>query len=560
MRRNNLWCLSTLLLAAYSPAALGMNISLVGANSQSVSSTKLTARTNSQQATGVAASVQTNINASSAASKPVAVLAQALPQAPKISLTKRFSGFSQPVQVTHAGDRSNRIFVVEKTGRIRLIKKGVLETQPFLDISSIVSTDSERGLLSVAFPPNYAQKQYFYVYYTNASGDIVIARYRATANPDLADANSQEVLLTINHQQYSNHNGGQLAFGADGYLYIGTGDGGGAGDPLNNGQNPGSLLGKILRIDVESGVAPYVVPPSNPFVQTPGFLPEIWALGLRNPWRFSFDRHKGDLYIGDVGQGAYEEINFQSVSSKGGENYGWNILEASQCFNASTCDRTNLVLPVAEYDHSQGSSVTGGIVYRGQNYLEMFGTYFYADFVNGNIWGLKPSGTTWQNTLLLDSEYLISSIGEDQPGNLYITDYTNGDIYAITSQKTCTITGTPNNDSLTGTAGNDVICGLEGNDKIDGGGGIDLIYGDAGNDTIDGGAGNDVIQGSSGNDQISGDDGDDTIYGSTGNDALTGNDGNDFLGGGIGNDTLNGGLGTDRCVQFNGEGSKTACE
>lgn len=545
--KNNFWFLSTLLLAVHSPA-LGMTNPSVASGSQ-VQTIKVPV-------------LKTADNAlKEELTQPPTLVAQASPNWPTISLTKRFSGLSQPVHITNADDDSGRLFVVERSGRIRLIKNGVLLNQPFLDITSRVnSADNERGLLSVAFPPNYQNKKYFYVYYTNLSGDIVVARYRVSANPDLANSNSQEVVLTIAHRSFPNHNGGQLAFGPDGYLYIGTGDGGGAGDPLRNGQNTNSLLGKMLRIDVESVVTPYRIPASNPFRQTPGYRPEIWALGLRNPWRFSFDRHTGDLYIGDVGQNAYEEVNVQPANSNGGRNYGWNIMEATHCFNTTTCDRRGLTLPVAEYRHPQGISITGGNVYRGQEYLEMYGIYFHADFVNGEIWGLKRSGTTWQKTLLIDTPFLISSFGEDQVGNLYVTDYVNGDIYAIASQRSCTITGSPGDDTLRGTAGNDVICGLGGNDTIIGGNGADIIYGDGGSDTINGGSGNDVIQGSEGSDRISGDDGSDTIYGSGGSDTLSGGNGNDFLGGGTDNDTFNGGTGTDTCLQFAGIGSKTACE
>jgi glucose/arabinose dehydrogenase len=235
-------------------------------------------------------------------------------------------------------------------------------------------------------------------------------------------------------QPFANHNGGQLAFGRDGYLYIGMGDGGSGGDPQNNGQKPSTLLGKMLRIDVESGQVPYAIPPSNPFRQKAGYRPEIWALGLRNPWRFSFDRETGDLYIGDVGQNAYEEVDFQPSSSKGGQNYGWKIMEGTQCFESNTCDKKGLTLPVVEYEHSQGCSVTGGVVYRGQNYPGMRGIYFYGDYCSGRVWGLKRSGTTWQNTLLSKTSYSISSFGEDQAGNVYMTDYGSGDIYLIKSQ------------------------------------------------------------------------------------------------------------------------------
>lgn len=445
MKKNNLGCLSALLLTAQS-VALGM-IAPPVQGTQVVPRLAATAPTTLAKSTKAikiplleSSSSGSKPNSGNTLgnvfSKPAAVVAQATsPDWPTISLTKRVSGLSQPVHITHADDGSGRLFIVEQSGHIRIVKNGILLSQPFLNITSRVSFSGERGLLSVAFPPNYASKKYFYVYYTNVSGNIVVARYRLSTNPDVANSSNQEVILTINHQQFPNHNGGQLAFGPDGYLYIGTGDGGGVGDPLNNGQNRGSLLGKMLRIDVESGVAPYAIPASNPFRQTPGYRREIWALGLRNPWRFSFDRQQGDLYIGDVGQNTYEEIDFQSASNNGGQNYGWKIMEGAHCFNSTTCDRGGLVLPVVEYNHSQGTSITGGMVYRGQKYLEMDGVYFYADFVNGKIWGLKRSGTTWQNKLLRDTSYSISSFGEDQAGNLYLADYFTGDIYLITSRR-----------------------------------------------------------------------------------------------------------------------------
>lgn len=410
MRNNKLWCLSALLLTVPGLTAPGMTAptSQVGSFAPHT------------------ATISTTLAESVAAPTSLAW--------PTISVTKRFSGLNQPVYMTHAGDGSGRFFVVEQGGRIRIIKKGVLLSQPFLDITSRISCCGERGLLSVAFPPNYASKKYFYVYYTNPSGDIVVARYRLTTNPDVANSNNQEVVLTVEHSSYANHNGGQLAFGPDGYLYIGLGDGGGSGDPQNNGQKPASLLGKLLRIDVESGTAPYAIPASNPFKLTTGYRPEIWALGLRNPWRFSFDRSTGDLYIGDVGQNLYEEVDFQSASSKGGQNYGWKIIEGSYCYNSTTCNKSGLVLPVAEYDHSQGCSITGGNVYRGQQYLNMRGIYFYADFCNGKIWGLQRSGTTWANKLLLDTSLRIVSFGEAESGNLYVADYSDGDLYLITSK------------------------------------------------------------------------------------------------------------------------------
>jgi glucose/arabinose dehydrogenase len=299
--------------------------------------------------------------------------AQAIGDPPDIAIDRYGEGFSSPVHITHAADGSGRLFVVEQSGRIRIIKGSGTLPVPFLDISDRVSCCGEQGLLSVAFPPDYAIKGHFYVNHTNLSGDTVVARYRVSADPDVADAATEEILLTI-AQPFANHNGGQLAFGPDGYLYIGTGDGGSGGDPLNNGQNTDVLLGKLLRIDVEAGVAPYGIPPTNPYRLRAGYRPEIWALGLRNPWRFSFDRLTGDLYIGDVGQNMYEEINFQPAASAGGENYGWRIMEGFHCYNPAACNPTGLTLPVLEYEHNQGNcSVTAGGVYRGSFHPNLFG-------------------------------------------------------------------------------------------------------------------------------------------------------------------------------------------
>jgi glucose/arabinose dehydrogenase len=356
---------------------------------------------------------------------------------PTIALTPALTGLTNPVFVTSANDGSDRLFVVEQPGRIRIAQNGTLVTTPFLDIRDRVLTGGEQGLLSIAFPPGYTEKQHFYVYYTNRAGNLVISRYRLTTDPNLADPNSEQIILTINHPTYTNHNGGQLAFGPDGYLYIGTGDGGGGGDPNNNAQNPASLLGKILRIDVESpATVTYTIPTTNPFLTTADptdqYRDEIWALGLRNPWRFSFDRFAGDLYIADVGQNAYEEVNFQPASSSGGQNYGWRILEGSSPYLSNGNDTAGLVLPVTEYDRSQGASITGGYVYRGTTIPQLQGTYLYGDFVNGRIWGLRPNQTGWETQLLLDSPYGISSFGEDGQGNLYVADYFGGAVYQVT--------------------------------------------------------------------------------------------------------------------------------
>jgi glucose/arabinose dehydrogenase len=298
----------------------------------------------------------------------------------------------------------------------------------------------EEGLLSVAFPPGFGtSKNHFYVYYVNNSGHLVIARYQVSAgNADLADASTEQIVLTVNHPGQSNHNGGQLAFGPnDGYLYAGTGDGGGGGDVPNNAQTTNVLLGKLLRIDVETGTpTTYTVPATNPYTQTVGYRPEIWALGLRNPWRFSFDRQTGDLYIGDVGQDTWEEVDYQPAANAGGMNYGWRCKEGTHDYNFSgTCSTLTLEPPVAEYNHgpgdSIGCSITGGFVYRGPAYAFMQGMYFYADYCTGRIWGLKNDGTGWQTQELTDTAYSISTFGEDEAGNLYLASYGSGQIYVM---------------------------------------------------------------------------------------------------------------------------------
>ena len=354
------------------------------------------------------------------------------PSWPTLALTPLVSGLSSPVHITHAGDGSGRLFVVEQVGRIRIVKNGVLQATPFLDITDRVSCCGERGLLSVAFPPGYAQKGHFYVNHTDSAGNTVIARYRLTANPDVADPNSEQAVLSV-IQPYSNHNGGQLAFGPkDGYLYIGMGDGGSGGDPENRAQNPAELLGKMLRIDVETGnPATYTVPATNPFLGTPAYRGEIWALGLRNPWRFGFDRLTGDLYIGDVGQNQYEEVDFQPASSAGGENYGWRLMEGFHCYSPANCQTTGLTLPVVEYDHGQGCSITGGVVYRGAQYGRMRGLYFYADYCYGKIWGLRHAGNVWQSPMLYDAPFTIATFGEDEAGESYVADHSGGVVYRM---------------------------------------------------------------------------------------------------------------------------------
>ncbi len=379
----------------------------------------------------VAFAFQLQYHAGAAATvKPVAL--QTAAELPTLAIASPIAGFTQPVAITHAADGSSRIFVVQQSGQIRIISNGAVLPTPFLDISARISTGGERGLLGLAFAPGYAGNGRFYVNYTNTAGSTVIARYtRNAANPDLADAGSEQIVITI-AQPFANHNGGQLAFGQDGFLYIGMGDGGSGGDPGNRAQNPNDLLGKLLRLNVEGGTpATYTVPANNPFVGQAGFRPEIWALGLRNPWRFSFDRQTGDLYLADVGQNAWEEVNFQLATSPGGENYGWRLMEGNHCFNPSTnCPMAGLTIPVAEYSHSLGCSVTGGYVYRGTVYPRMQGLYFYGDFCSGRIWSLSGLPGAFQNNLLLDTAISISSFGEDEAGNLYVADY-GGAIYSL---------------------------------------------------------------------------------------------------------------------------------
>jgi glucose/arabinose dehydrogenase len=365
-----------------------------------------------------------------------------------LTLVPFVSGLIQPLLVTHGGDGSNRLYVVEKMGRVRLVVGGVLQATPFLDISSIVKSDgSEQGLLGLAFHPRYATNGFLYVNYIDAGGNTVVARYTAAASRTTVDPSTASLVLGV-PQPASNHNGGMLAFGRDGYLYVGLGDGGGGGDPNNNGQNRNTLLGKLLRLDVD-GAAPYAIPLSNPFVGVSGTRPEIWALGLRNPWRFGFDRATGDLYIGDVGQGTYEEIDRQPARSTGGENYGWRIMEGFHCYNATTCNQDGLTLPILEYDHSLGNcSVTGGYVYRGTTIPELAGAYIYGDFCSGRIWGARAgAGGTWASSLLLDSPYSISSFGEDQAGELYLTDLSGGGVYRLASSAPAS-TPTPTSTSL----------------------------------------------------------------------------------------------------------------
>lgn len=335
------------------------------------------------------------------------------------------AGFEQPLGAVSAFDGSGRLFVVEQTGRIEIVRGRTVAPEPFLDLSRLVSTGGERGLLGLAFHPRYRTNGRLFVNFTDVAGDTVVAEFaRSASDPDRADAASMRVLLRI-EQPFPNHNGGHLAFGPDGYLYIATGDGGSAGDPLGNGQNTSSLLGKILRVDVDRVEPPraYGIPPDNPFAGGGG-APEVWAYGLRNPWRFSFDPVRGKLWIADVGQDEIEEVNRVSAGAPG-LNYGWNVMEGDRCFEPSEgCDRAGLVLPVTTYTHADGCSVTGGFVYRGERYPVLRGGYFFADYCSGYLWGLAAGarrGT--QAVRLLESGRSVTSFGLDEQGELYVVDH-----------------------------------------------------------------------------------------------------------------------------------------
>ncbi len=382
------------------------------------------------------------------AGAPVTVSAATLPTS--LKLTPVITGLTQPVFVTNAGDGSGRLFVVQRGGQIRIFKNGSLLPVNFLNVSGIsnfTAVGPEQGLLGLAFDPHYAINRFFFVTYTITTGNatfpyaVRLVRYRASAtNPNVAVPASAFVILTT-YKRFQNHNGGMIAFGRDGYLYWGTGDGGGAGDPDNNAQNLHVLLGKMLRIDVDSKPPvgkTYVIPPTNPFYKSTDLKlrKEIWAYGLRNPWRWSFDRSTGNMMIGDVGQNTEEEVDFQPAASTGGMNYGWHILEGNLCYNPPTgCTHpARYVAPVAVYVHGtndvNGCSVTGGYVYRGSASPALQGVYFYSDYCSGKIWALVHNLGGWSGKLIVDTPYNVTSFGQDQAGELYLVNY-GGQVYRI---------------------------------------------------------------------------------------------------------------------------------
>jgi glucose/arabinose dehydrogenase len=341
-------------------------------------------------------------------------------------------GLGGAVDIVPAPGRPSRLYVVQQTGRIRILDHGRLLPGSFLDISSQVSSGGERGLLGLAFHPRYARNGRFYVDYTNRSGDTRVVEYRRSS-ADRANRGSARTLLAI-HQPFANHNGGDLVFGPDGDLYIGMGDGGGSGDPERNGQSVRTLLGKLLRIDVDrrSGGRPYAIPAGNPFAQGGG-RPEIYAYGLRNPWRFSFDRTRGDLWIGDVGQDLREEIDVQHAGTPAGTNFGWNRMEGNQCFEpAQGCEDAALTGPVTDYGHDLGCTVIGGGVYRGSAQPALVGGYLFGDYCSGRIWAIDPArGGYRKPTVVGESGRNLSAFGEDEAGELYAADISGGAVLRV---------------------------------------------------------------------------------------------------------------------------------
>ncbi len=382
----------------------------------------------------------------------VTAVTLAKPAAPTftLSLTDPFPTltFSSPVDIAHAGD--SRLFIVEQRGQIKVVS--LTQTNPeakvFLNIEGNVTRGGEMGLLGLAFHPNYAQNGYFYVNYTHRETDnsplfTYVSRFQVSGDPDAANPNSEEIVLRV-QQPYENHNAGDLAFGADGYLYVGLGDGGSGGDPLNHGQTESTLLGSLLRLDVDGGGSSpdcgigdthYTIPADNPFVaDNDSKCNEIWATGLRNPWRFSFDRQTDEMFIGDVGQNAWEEIDYQPAATSG-QNYGWRCYEGNHEYNTNGCnpDTSVYTFPVAEYYQDNGRcAVTGGFVYRGSWHPAMNGSYFYGDYCSGDIWSLQKTGSgIFEKTHHLNTSYLISTFGEDAYGEIYLADRGSGHIYRL---------------------------------------------------------------------------------------------------------------------------------
>jgi glucose/arabinose dehydrogenase len=353
-----------------------------------------------------------------------------------VTLEPFVAGLDAPLGVASAGDGSNRLFVAEQGGQIRIVRDGTLLERPFLDISDRITTGGERGLLGLAFHPDFPTDPRLFVNYTDEQGNTRVSSFTLDpSEPDRADPASEKRLLFV-QQPFANHNGGALAFGPDGFLVIGLGDGGGGGDPEKNGQNLRALLGKILRIDVggTTGDKAYAIPADNPYADGADFrAPEIWLSGLRNPWRLSFDRSTGDLWIGDVGQGEWEEVDVQRAGAAGGTNFGWNLLEGNHCYRQG-CEDPGLVGPVTEYSHDDGCTVIGGNVYRGTAQPALSGGYLFGDYCSGRLWAIDPAADGFREpTVVGEMGGALSSFGEDEAGELYATDIAGGRLLRVTA-------------------------------------------------------------------------------------------------------------------------------
>ena len=460
-----------------------------------------------------------------------------------IDATRVATGLSQPVFAGAPPGDTSRLFIVERTGLVRILdlaSNTILPT-PFLDLRSQITTVGEGGLLGLAFDPNFAQNGFVYVDFTNTNDDTEIRRYQVAAgDPNRVDPASQTVILSVDQPAgLTNHKAGWLDFGPDGYLYVSLGDGGGSGDPNRNGQNPDTLLGSMLRLDVTGDAFPsdpnrnYALPPDNPFVGVAG-ADEIFAIGLRNPFRNSFDRELGDFYIADVGQNRFEEVDI----GRRGANYGWNVFEGNEPFASSPLGPGTLTFPIHVYDHSFGNAITGGYVYRGAESGGLQGDYFFTDSGSGRVFTLHFNGSAWVATErtaeIAENVGAINSpvsFGEDGNGNLYIVDL-DGDVFRLTPVAAAPPAPTAGNDATFGDGNANAIAALSGDDSVSGLGGNDALLGNPGNDTLLGGRGDNSVFGGLGNDLVSGQDGNDLLLGNEGLDTLIAGEGNNTVVGG----------------------------
>ncbi len=420
-------------------AGLAVTVAACGSTGSSGSASASPAPASASEGTSAAPAASPSQPASSAdASAPVAV-GSFDPNGLTLGFETVAEGLESPLAIANAHDGSNRIFVAEQDGRVRIVKDGAVDPDAFLDISSRITSGGERGLLGLAFHPKFPTDPRVFVDYTDPNGDTQVSSFTVDpADEDRVDPASEVRIIHV-EQPFANHNGGALAFGPDGFLVISLGDGGSGGDPQGNGQSLTTLLGKILRIDIDtsSGDRAYGIPADNPFADGTGGRPEIWLTGLRNPWRLSFDRATGDLWIGDVGQGAWEEVDVQRAGAPGGTNFGWNRMEGRHCFDpGSGCEEPSLVLPVTEYGHDKGCTVIGGNVYRGSAQPALAGGYVFADYCSGNVWTIDPSTDAYRDpTPVAETGHSFAGFGEDEAGELYAVDISGGSLLRVTATR-----------------------------------------------------------------------------------------------------------------------------